>query len=187
MGADADPRAPAEFRAEAAGLLTAPQRSDVVVRPAPAPSSVAPFAEAVTLDIGEQASARLVYLYDPSGQEAWQGRERLVGFVRCPVEAEMALDPLMAQVVWSWLAEALTGRGLSLTAEAGTVTTTSNSRFGAIADSGATHEVELRCSWTPDGRVAEHAAAFGDLLALMAGLPPEAPEVVPLPRRPSRG
>lgn len=175
---------PDAFAAAAADFLRAPVRRDALVRRAPAPGRLAPFSEAVTLDLGDLATGRLVYLYDPHGQPAWGGRDRLVAFARSSVEAEMALDPLLPEVVWSWLGEAITARGGALAAPAGTVTVTSNTRFGTIANSPAAHDLELRCSWSPAaGGPGLHLAAFSDLLGIMAGLPPDAPEVVALPRR----
>ena len=46
-------------------------------------------------------------LYDPDGQQGWDGFFRLVAYVRADVEPEMAADPLLGEVGWSWLSEAL--------------------------------------------------------------------------------
>ena len=46
-------------------------------------------------------------LYDPDGQEGWDGVFRLVAYIRAEVEPEIAADPLLGEVGWSWLSEAL--------------------------------------------------------------------------------
>ncbi|MHB8451079.1 MAG: DUF3000 family protein [Mycobacteriales bacterium] len=181
------PDTPEAFRRGVEGLAAAVVRSDVVVRPTAAPVRIAPYAHALLLDVGEATTGRVVYLHDPDGQPAWEGTDRLVLFARAPVEAELAADPLLAGVVWSWLTDSLHGRGALASALGGTVTVTSNARFGALASLAPTHDVELRCSWSPaalpPAGLGPHLVAVGDLLAALAGLPPEVPGVVPLTRR----
>ncbi len=75
---------------------------------------------------------------------------------------------------WSWLTDALEGAGASWTALGGTVTLTSSARFGDIAGPTRSHDLELRGSWTAtDAHLEPHAAAFHELMASAAGLPPE--------------
>ncbi len=49
------------------------------------------------------ADGRLVLLHDPAGHDAWHGTFRLVTLVRAELEPEMAADPLLPDVCWSWL------------------------------------------------------------------------------------
>ncbi len=56
---------------------------------------------------GELATGRLVLLHDPDGEQAWDGVLRLVVYVRAEVDAELASDPLLPDVGWSWLTDAL--------------------------------------------------------------------------------
>jgi len=195
---------PADFDALASCLreAIADVRPDISVYELPAPRRVAPDAVAVGAtvehDDTELAAGRLVLLHDSEGQPAWEGTIRLVCYARAVLDEEMAADPMLPAVTWSWLMEALTSRGAAHRAAAGTVTVTSSRRFGALAEPGALiddenaeadrHEVELRCSWSPeDADLAEHLLAFADLLALMSGLPPRVSGVVPLSARPGRG
>jgi hypothetical protein len=103
------------------------------------------------------------------------------------VDAELAADPLLPGVCWSWLAEALAAEGAEQHAIGGTVTVTSSCRFGELKDDNeddGRYEVELRCSWTPHGPdLAPHLYAFTEVLCTMAGLPPRASGVVSLPGR----
>ena len=132
------------------------------------------------------ASGRFVVLHDPAGQDGWRGDTRVVAFVSADVEAEMAADPALAQVGWSWLTDALHDRAAAHTAAGGTVTRTVSCRFGQISDAEEVSEVEIRASWTPiaepDGTLdlTGHLLAWCDLLCATAGLPP--PGVVALHR-----
>ena len=46
-------------------------------------------------------------LHDPDGHEPWEGTFRVVTFVRAELEPEIGADPMLAEVGWSWLMEAL--------------------------------------------------------------------------------
>lgn len=191
---------PAEFTGAVASLQDLECRPDAIVSEAPAPTRLAPHTYACTVDIGEHGTGRLVYLHDPAGQPAWAGRDRLVIFARATVDAVMADDPVLSDVVWTWLADALDAGAAVHTALGGTVTTTASHRYGSLAHVAPQHEVELRCSWTPVAAASRvralgsrpHATAAGvDLaphlqalvttLADMCGLPPYAPGVTGFP------
>ena len=116
-------------------------------------------------------------LHDPAGQDGWHGDTRVVAFVEAQVEAEMAADPALSYVGWSWLLEALEGRGAGHTAAGGTVTRTVSTRFGQIEEAEDVSEVEVRASWTAlpgeDGLdLGGHLLAWCDLVRSTAGLPP---------------
>ncbi|HWG92630.1 MAG TPA: DUF3000 domain-containing protein [Mycobacteriales bacterium] len=185
----AAPAVPARFAAAAdavRAVLDAHGRAGLVLSEVPAPRRLAPHALAVAAEVerdGEEvASGRFVVLHDPDGQEGWRGDTRVVSFVQADVEPEMAADPALAEVGWSWLSDALSGRGLRHTAAGGTVTRTVSVRFGQISEPDEVSEVEIRASWTPlpadgDGEdaaidLAQHLLAFCDLLCATAGLPP---------------
>ncbi|HEX5566422.1 MAG TPA: DUF3000 family protein, partial [Streptomyces sp.] len=116
---------------------------------------------------------------------------RLVTLVRAELEPEMAADPLLPEVTWSWLTGALQARSVAYAEPGGTVTRVSSHSFGGLADRAPRTEVEVRASWTPrkdfgDASSAGHLAAWCDLLCQCAGLPPESGQgaaVVPLPQR----
>lgn len=171
----------------------------------PPPKRLAPHAyaleAAVVVDDEELGDGRLVLLYDPDGQEGWHGTFRLVTLVRAELEPEIAADPLLPEVSWSWLTGALEGRGAAFTEVGGTVSRSSSHHFGALAGREDSTRIEIRASWTPlavNGGVpdmAAHLAAWCDLLCTCAGLPPAStepscpppggggPSVVPLPKR----
>jgi hypothetical protein len=147
---------PAQFRRAVKALRTAVVRPEVVLTEAPAPQRIAPYAAAVGADVvvgGEElATGRLVLLHDPAGQDAWAGTFRVVTFIRAGLEPEIAADPLLSGVGWTWLLEALEARSALFTEASGTVTRVASESFGALADRPCEAEVEIRASWTPIGR-----------------------------------
>lgn len=168
---------PAAFRQAVRSLDRARPRPEVELERLRAPQRLAPWTHAigarVVADGAEIATARLVLLHDPDGQEAWGGTLRLVAYVRAELEVELAGDPLLAAVGWSWLTEALYAARARSTALGGTVTQTSSARFGDIAGPQRSDDVELRASWTPqEENLRPHADAFYELIAVAAGLPP---------------
>lgn len=185
---------PAEFREVLADLTAVRVRPEIELSPLPAPQRLAPYAHAIAATIHDTAtddeigSGRFVVLYDPDGVASWGGTLRFVVFATCDVEGEIARDPLLPDVGWSWLNESLDGCGAEYTALGGTVTATSSVRFGDIAGTDRSDDVEIRASWTGLGGPWErHLSAFTGLLAVAAGLAPEG--VAPIgPARPgSRG
>ena len=148
----------------------------------PAPRRLAPHAVAfsaeVTRDGDEVATGRFVVLHDPDGQDGWRGDTRVVAFVSADVDPEMAGDPALAEVGWSWLKDSLDGRGAGHQAAGGTVTRTASLTFGLVEDPQESNEVEVRASWSPlpDAAgaldLAVHLLAWCDLLCMTAGLPP---------------
>ncbi|CAN5376967.1 DUF3000 domain-containing protein [soil metagenome] len=169
--------APHEFRTAVASLSAVPVRPEVQLEPIRPPDRLAPWSYALGAEVvcgGEEvATGRLVLLHDPAGHEAWDGTLRLVGYVTAELDPEMAGDPLLAEVGWSWLVDALEEHGASYTAAGGTVTQTSSTRFGDIAGPSSTVDIELRASWTPLAPdLLPHVRAWIDLLSRAAGLPP---------------
>ena len=186
-----EPQTPAVYAAGLAGLravLGAPARAGLVLTEVPAPKRLAPYAVAVAAEVlrgdDEVASGRFVVLHDPAGQEGWRGDTRVVAFVSADVEPEMAADPSLGEVGWSWLTEALAT--CPHTAAGGTVTRTVSSRFGQIAEPVEASELEVRASWTPlpaaDGSLdlVAHLEAWCALLCATAGLPPAGVTVLPV-------
>jgi hypothetical protein len=157
-------------------------RTGLSLHEVPGPRKIAPYSTAVAAEVyrgdEEVASGRFVVLHDPAGQDGWRGDTRIVAFVSAEVEPEMAADPSLGAAGWSWLTDALAGRGAPHTAVGGTVTRTSSTRFGALAAPEEACEVEVRASWTAlpgaDGLIdlGEHLRAWCDLLCATAGLPP---------------
>jgi hypothetical protein len=177
--------APQAFASVVDALLAAGHaRTDILIREAGRPTRLAPhgIALAATLERGEVelAAGRLVVLHDPEGQPAWDGTFRIACYARAALDPEMITDPMLPEVTWSWLEEALAERGAEFTALAGTVTTTASARFGQLHGEADTCEVELRCSWSPQWStddpesVGAHLDAMCDLMTMMAGEPPAA-------------
>jgi Protein of unknown function (DUF3000) len=178
--ADVRPAAvPAEFAGVVRSLSTAVLRRAVRTTPMRAPQRLAPWTHALGLEVvqdqEEIATGRLVLLHDPQGYEAWQGTYRLVGYASVDLEPDLAADPLLPEVGWSWLTDALRTAGAEHLAPAGTVTQTTSTRFGDMPEGPPrTSELELRASWTPVGLdLGPHLVAWAELMCVAAGLPPE--------------
>ena len=92
---------------------------------------------------------RFVLLYDPAGQDGWAGPFRVIAYVRAELEPEIAADPLIGQVGWSWLTEALEARSAGYAAPSGTVTRVVTEGFGTKQEEPVATEFEMRASWSP--------------------------------------
>lgn len=153
-------------------------RPGVSVEEVPAPGRLAPMSLALSAEVSgtddeELASGRFVLLFDPAEPTAWGGVWRVVTYARAVLEPELATDPLLGEVGWTWLGEALDGREAAYDAVGGTVTRVISERFGTLADESASVELEVRASWTPsDDALEQHLAAWIDLLGTLGGLPP---------------
>ncbi|MFI8104907.1 DUF3000 domain-containing protein [Streptomyces sp. NPDC101118] len=187
---------PLPFRRAVDGLRKARLRPGIEIDPTAPPKRLAPHAyaleAAVVEDDEDLADGRLILLHDPAGHEAWHGTFRLVTLVRAELEPEMAADPLLPEVCWSWLTGALEARGLTYGEASGTVTRAGSYYFGGLSARRPATQIEIRASWTPREGVggvpdtAAHLSAWCELLAQVAGLPPAGPAdtaVVSLPQR----
>ena len=180
MSTSAGEIAPAAFQTALEQLGVVRIRPEIELGELPAPTRLAPWSHALSASVmwggerPESASGRLILLHNPDGVVAWDGTLRIVIFLTAEVDDEIARDPLLPDVAWSWLTECLESSGAAYTALGGTVTSTSSTRFGDISGPGRTDDLELRASWTAtDDRTGLHLAAFTELLAIAAGLPPE--------------
>ena len=177
------------FEAAAASLTGMLWRPELIVEEIPAPQRIAPFAVAISaeveIDDAEIGQGRLILLHDPAGNPAWDGAFRCVTFARATVDPDMVVDPLLADVGWSWLEDALGGRGAQYVAPSGTVTAVSSKAFGSMEGDPDRAEVEIRASWTPlidaGDAIVPHVEAWQDLLCMVAGLPLLPEGVVPIP------
>lgn len=192
VAARQEPSMPPLFETAVQAILSMSWRPELKVEEIPAPQKIAPFAVAISADVelndSELGSGRLVLLHDPAGNASWDGEFRCVTYARADVDPEMVTDPLLTEVGWSWLMDALDRNQAAYAAPSGTVTAVSSRSFGGIATDPSRAEIELRASWTPSiaeaADVVRHLQAWSELLCLTAGLPPLPDGVVPIaPRR----
>ena len=160
-------------------------RPEIELGPIRPPQRLAPYSYALGAEVrrpeGEivpegsdgDAFGRLIVLLDPDGAEAWVGTMRLVAFIQADLDPAEAVDPLLPEVAWSWLVEALESRAEHVTALGGTVTATTSVRYGDISGPPRAHQLEMRASWTATTLcLATHVEAFCEVLEHAAGLPP---------------
>jgi Protein of unknown function (DUF3000) len=157
-------------------------RPELAFEDEPAPRRLAPYAAAIAASVLEGETeigwGKFVLLYDPAGQPGWAGQFRIIAYVRAELDPEIAADPLIAAVGWSWLTEALEARTAGYGQTSGTVTRVVTEGFGAKQDDPTATGFELRASWSPAGEADDrpaldgHVAAWCDALCMAAGLPP---------------
>ena len=177
MGTDV----PAAFQRALDSVRRAKARPELAVTEIAAPGNLAPYSVALSADVtpsrhgadSELGTGRFILLYDPSEPEAWGGPFRIVCFAQAPLETEIGLDPFLAEVAWSWLVDALNARSAKYSAASGTATKIISSGFGELAAQGDGAQIELRASWTPlEDDISSHVEGWGELLCMLAGLPP---------------
>lgn len=175
------PPPPRDFAAAIDSMRAATTRAELTVTEIPAPGSLAPWSLALAADVtpaqhgndSELGTGRFVLLYDPQAPVAWGGQFRVICFAQAPLETEMGVDPFLADVAWSWLVDALDTRGAKYTSASGTATRILSTGFGELEAQGDGAQIELRASWTPDDHdIAAHVEGWGELLCMLAGLPP---------------
>lgn len=180
---------PAQFQAAVAAMNAAEVRPEIELGPIRPPQRLAPFSYALGAEVRHpetaivpersegppegEAFGRLILLFDPEGTEAWNGTMRLVAYIQADLDSTEAVDPLLPEVAWSWLVDALEARAGKATALGGTVTATTSVRYGDIAGPPRAHQLELRASWTATTpELGVHVQAFCEVLEHAAGLPP---------------
>ncbi|WP_255412627.1 DUF3000 domain-containing protein [Cryobacterium sp. Y62] len=188
---------PVEFAAALSMIRRATSRAELVVTEISAPAQLAPYSFALAANItpvrhgkdSELGTGRFILLYDPDEPDGWNGAFRVVCFAQAPLEVEIGLDPFLAEVTWAWLVDALNSRKARYTAASGTATKIISSGFGELAKQGDGAQIELRASWTPlDHNLIAHVEGWGELLCMLAGLPPAGEGVSMLSaRRAARG
>ena len=138
-------------------------RAEFTFEDMPPPKRLAPHATATAATMSREGAdvawGRLVLLYDPEGPEGWHGCYRLISYLRAEIDPEIAADPMLGQVGWSWLIEALDACTPGYAAPSGTVTRVTTEGFGGKADEEPVHGYEQRASWSPAPAGVDLAAA----------------------------
>lgn len=154
-------------------------RPEVQAHEITSPQKIAPYAVAFEAEVTTAcddmaATGRLVVLHNPAGDSAWDGSTRIVSYAQADVDFDMANDPLLPDVAWSWLMDALRNAGAEHTAASGTVTTMTSRSFGELDAKPDSAEVEVRCSWTvvDEQAMGQQVEAWQELLCQLAGLEP---------------
>ncbi|GAB7070355.1 DUF3000 domain-containing protein [Mycobacterium hodleri] len=176
---------PAQFRAAVEAMNATTVRPEIELGPIRPPQRLAPYSYALGAEVRHPETAvvpersdgdafgRLILLHDPDGAEAWDGTMRLVAYIQADLDSTEAVDPLLPEVAWSWLVDALAEHDDHVTALGGTVTATTSVRYGDISGPPRAHQLELRASWTAlNLELGPHVQAFCEVLEHAAGLPP---------------
>ncbi len=180
--------APQTFRVALNQLRQAKTRDEVELNEVPAPVKLAPYAVAMSADVaatnGEAlAVGRFIMLYDPEYSEVWDGNFRIVTYIKTRLESDLGEDPLVSEVAWTWMVEALEDAYATYRQPGGTASRVLSQGFGMLDQQIETIDLELRASWTPEGDYLDrHLTAWSDMVCTFAGLPPVTEGVVPLSR-----
>ncbi|MDY0909735.1 DUF3000 domain-containing protein [Microbacterium sp. CFBP9034] len=171
-------------------------RGDLSVREITAPAGLATNALALAGDVRPEdegvdspyGTGRFILLHDPDEPTQWNGPWRIVCFAQAPLEPDIGVDPLLADVAWAWLTDALRSRNAPFHSASGTATKTLSKGFGSLASEGDGAQIELRASWSPEGAIGPHVEAWAELVCMLAGLPPGSEGIAMLgSRRATRG
>ena len=114
---------PPEFRDAVASMRAATLRPEIFCEEMPAPQRIAPYAAAlsadVTVDGTDVGTGRIILLHDPAGNDAWDGTFRCVAYARAEIDLDLVTDPMLAEVGWTWLTEALAAHGATSSGSSG--------------------------------------------------------------------
>lgn len=199
---------PSAFAKALEELSHAKVRKELKFTEIPAPGRLAPFALALSGDVldtvspdhgphGQEigrtpflkpqeqlATGRFILLFDPAGQELWNGQFRIVTYVRARLDHDMGQDTMLASVAWSWLEDSLREREAFHHSAGGTATRVISESFGNLGGEQDHIDIELRASWSPaSDNLGPHLSAWADLVCTFAGLPPLPEGVEQLPHR----
>lgn len=160
-------------------------RVDFSAREIAAPAGLAPQAIALAGDVrpdepgtdSAYGTGRFILLHDAEMPAGWNGAWRIVCFAQAPLEPEIGVDSLLADVAWSWLTDALQANEAGYHSPSGTATKTLSKGFGSLADEGDAAQIELRASWSPTSNPAAHVQAWAELVCMLAGLPPGSEQI----------
>lgn len=191
MSRDAQGAPPPEFERALLSLKGLRLRPELRLEEVPAPTRIAPFALALTAEVNPSpepetllGSGRFVVLYDPDGQEAWNGSFRVIAMGRAQLERELGADPFLGEVGWAWLTDALEEEHAGYHSLSGSVTRVLSESFGGLELRDAEVEIEIRASWTPrDADLGPHLRAWALMACSAAGLPPVPENVTALGSR----
>ncbi|UFU04788.1 DUF3000 domain-containing protein [Ruania halotolerans] len=191
MNVQRTPATPPDFEAALLSLRGHRMRPEFHLEEVPAPTRIAPYALALTGEVNPTrdpddmvGNGRFVVLYDPEGQEAWNGEFRVIVMARATLEPEFAADPMLGEVAWTWLTEALAVEEVAYHSLSGTVTRVLSETFGGLELRAGEVEIEIRASWTPQtSDLAPHLRSWALLACQAAGLPPVPDNVSQLKQR----
>lgn len=180
MVATALTQLPAPFAQALGSLRAAALGAGVEVREVPAPSRAAAYAVALSGSLAragvpddEVADGTFVVLYDPPLTPVDDGTFRVIVLVRAELDEEMSGDPMLPEVAWDWMLEALEACPVAPVEPGGSVTRTITTSHGAVAGRPEEVELELRTSWSAvDPDVGAFLTAWARVLRLFAGVPP---------------
>ncbi|MGP7961046.1 DUF3000 family protein [Sanguibacter sp. A247] len=180
MVATALAHVPAQFAQALVSLRSAAAGTGIALTEIPAPSRAAAYAVALSGSLvrpeapdDEVADGTFVVLYDPPVTPVDDGAFRVIVLIRAALDEEMSGDPMLPEVAWDWMLEALEGCPVPGIEAGGSVTRTITTHHGAVAGRPEEVELELRASWsTKDPEVGAFLVSWARVMRQFAGVPP---------------
>lgn len=178
MARPTDSDIPEPFTNALTSLRTAARTVDLELTEIPGPTRAAAYSVALSGSLAdpddpetEIADGNFVVLYNDA-DDGGPGSFKVIVMIRAELDAEMSIDPLLPDVAWTWLEEALARFTGSVDDLGGAVTRTITTNHGRTAEHGDSVELELRASWaSQSSEVGDHLQAWGQALRTCAGQP----------------
>ncbi|MCS4484420.1 DUF3000 domain-containing protein [Gleimia sp. 6138-11-ORH1] len=162
---------PAEFLDALLSLRKVSVPTHLSLSEIPAPSKITPFSAALYVQTPLEeddlpvANGRFIVLYDPKTNLEWGSKFRIIIQVRAEMDASIGADPLLGEVIWSWLHDALDHNLTDVHHLKGTVTREHSETFGNLELTRSEVEIELKASWSTNGNdLSSHLASWLDIV-----------------------
>lgn len=137
----------------------------------PAPTKITPFSAALYVQTPLEAddlpiaSGRFIVLYEPQVNLEWGAKFRIIIQIRTEMDPAIGTDPLLGEVIWSWLNDALDQNAADAHHLKGSVTRELSETFGNLELTRSDVEIELKASWsTSSNDLSYHLAAWLDVV-----------------------
>lgn len=161
---------PSEFIESLLSLRSVTPPPHLTLTEIPAPQKITPFSAALHVESPSPdgdipaTTGRFVILNEPNKVIDWASRTRIIIQIRSEMDPEMGTDPLLAEVVWSWLHDAFDQNAVDAHHLKGTVTREISETFGDLELKRSDVEIEIKASWSTDStNLAPHLQAWLDL------------------------
>ncbi|MDO5060170.1 MAG: DUF3000 family protein [Actinomycetaceae bacterium] len=162
---------PAEFMDALLSLRKVAIPTHLSLSEIPAPTKITPFSAALYVqtpleaDDLPTASGRFIVLYEPQVNLEWGAKFRIIIQIRAEMDPAIGTDPLLGEVIWSWLHDALDQNTADAHHLKGSVTRELSETFGNLELTRSDVEIELKASWsTSSNDLSYHLAAWLDVV-----------------------
>src|SRR5699024_10452931 len=134
-------------------------------------------------DVCSSDLGRYILLYYNQHSDIWDCNFRIMTYIRTSIESDLGEEPMVSEVAWTWIMEALDEADATYRQPGGTATRVLSEGFGMLDHQYETIDLELHAWWTPAGaHLNIHLTGWTDLVCTFACLPPVTEGVITLNR-----